>query len=47
MIMMTALTIFALFFDDIRVILLPKSADNYVYSITLFTLLVFTTEIVL
>jgi hypothetical protein len=44
---MTIITIYALFFDDIRVLLFPKDADPVFYAITLFGLICFTVEIVL
>jgi len=47
MLVSTTLTLYALFFDDLRQVLLPKAADNYCYSFTLLTLIFFTTEIVM
>lgn len=44
---MTSLTIYALFFDDIRVLCLPHSADDTIYSFTSFVLLCFFSEIIL
>ena len=44
---MTIITIYALFFDDIRVLAFPKSADAVFYGITLFGMICFTIEIIL
>ena len=44
---MTILTIYALFFDDIRILYIPKVADNAFYAITTFCLICFMTEIIL
>lgn len=44
---MTIITIYALFFDDIRVLLFPQDADPVFYAITLFGLICFTIEIIL
>lgn len=44
---MTVITIYTLFFDDIRIILIPKVADDYFYGITSFCMLCFIVEIVL
>ena len=44
--LMTAITVYALFFDDIRILLFPKSADNYFYGITLTGIILFTAEII-
>ena len=44
---MFLLTIYALFFDDFRIIFLSKAWDNFVYSMTCFTLFSFTIEMVL
>ena len=45
-IFMTLVTVYALFFDDLRVIAFPKSADDVFYGITLFGMICFTVEIV-
>jgi len=42
---MTLITIYALFFDDIRIIFFPKSLDDLFYGITLFGMICFTLEI--
>lgn len=44
---MTLITIYALFFDDLRIIFFPKSIDDLFYGITLFGLVAYTIEIVL
>jgi hypothetical protein len=44
---MTSITIYALFFDDIRILCLSSSADDTVYAFTTFVLLCFSVEIVL
>ena len=43
---MTAITIYALFFDDIRILLFPKKADNFFFAATLMGIILFTAEIV-
>jgi len=43
---MTAITIYALFFDDIRILLFPKEADNFFFAATLIGIILFTAEIV-
>jgi len=47
MIFMTLLTIYALFFDDIRILLFPKEIDDLFNALTLLTLSFFVLEIVL
>jgi hypothetical protein len=44
---MALITVYALFFDDLRVLLFPKEADPVFYAITLFGMVCFTAEIVL
>jgi hypothetical protein len=44
---MTIITIYALFFDDLRVLAFPKEADPIFYAITLFGMICFTIEIIL
>jgi hypothetical protein len=44
---MTLITIYALFFDDLRVLLFPAGADVVFYAITLFGMICFAIEIVL
>ena len=44
---MTFLTIYALFFDDIRVLYVPMSFDDLFYGFTAVSLVFFTVEIVL
>jgi hypothetical protein len=44
---MTVLTIYALFFDDLRVISFSKESDNYFYGVTLMVLITFMIEICL
>jgi hypothetical protein len=46
-IFMTIITIYSLFFDDIRSLGIAKSADNAFYSVTLFCMLCFLIEILL
>ena len=42
---MTIITIYALFFDDIRIIYFPRSQDDYFFGITLFGMICFAIEI--
>lgn len=44
---MTVITIYTLFFDDIRVILIPKAADDAFFTITVICFLLFLFEIIL
>ena len=44
---MTTITLYALFFDDIRILCLPIYADSIVYSFTTFVLVCFSVEIIL
>lgn len=44
---MTAITIYALFFDDIRILAFPKEADKFFDGITIFGIIMFSLEIVL
>lgn len=44
---MTALTVYALFFDDIRMIVFPKQADDIFFGITLVGIILFTIEVLL
>ena len=44
---MTALTVYALFFDDIRIIAFPKQSDDIFYGITLIGIILFTIEVFL
>ena len=44
-IIMTIATIYALFFDDIRVLYIPKVVDDAFYSLTTIALLLFILEI--
>ena len=44
---MTALTVYALFFDDIRIIAFPKQADDVFFGITLVGIILFTIEVCL
>lgn len=46
-IFMTIVTIYALYFDDIRIMLFPKSTDDIFYGITLVGMICFALEIVL
>mmetsp|Transcript_3333 Transcript_3333/g.2301 ORF Transcript_3333/g.2301 Transcript_3333/m.2301 type:complete len:168 (+) Transcript_3333:211-714(+) len=46
-IFMTLITIYSLFFDDIRVLALPKDADPICYGITCFCMACFLIEIIL
>lgn len=45
--LMTIITVYALFFDDLRVLTFPKEADPIFYGITLFGMICFTIEIIL
>ena len=42
---MTIVTVYTLFFDDLRLILLPKSTDDFVYTLSALAMLVFILEI--
>ncbi len=42
---MTIITIYALFFDDIRMIYFPRSKDDYFFGVTLFGMVCFALEI--
>jgi hypothetical protein len=44
---MTLITLYSLFFDDIRIIALPKSADNVFFGLTLFSFIAYFFEIIL
>lgn len=44
---MTLITIYALFFDDIRMMAFPKSMDDLFFGITLACMIMFGTEIIL
>jgi hypothetical protein len=44
---MTSLTIYALFFDDIRMVLFSKGSDDIFYGISSMALFFFTLEIIL
>lgn len=44
---MTIITIYSLFFDDIRIIAFTKSSDNVFYGLTLFAFVAFCIEIIL
>lgn len=46
-IVMTLITVYALFFDDIRVLAFSKSADDVFYGFTLFGMIAFTVEIII
>lgn len=46
-IVMTVITIYSLFFDDIRIIAFPKSADNVFFGLTLFSFIAYCLEIIL
>lgn len=46
-IFMTVVTVYSLFFDDIRIIACPKSADDIFFGLTLFSFICFFLEIVL
>ena len=45
--LMNIITIYSLFFDDIRIITFPKSSDDFFYGVTLVAMICFTLEIVL
>jgi hypothetical protein len=44
---MTMITVYALYFDDLRILLLPKTVDDIFNGITLIVMISFTLEIVL
>jgi len=44
---MTVITIYSLFFDDIRIVAFPKSADNVFFGLTLFSFTAYCIEIIL
>lgn len=44
---MTIITLYTLFFDDIRVIFFHKSADDYFYGLSAFAMLSFIIEMAL
>jgi hypothetical protein len=44
---MTIVTVYALYFDDIRILVFPKKADDFFYGITLLGMILFTAEIVI
>ena len=44
---MAVVTIYTLFFDDLRVIFLPKSADDFFFGITSIAFVLFLSEIIL
>jgi hypothetical protein len=46
-IIMTVITIYSLFFDDIRLVWFPKSSDDVFFGLTLFSFICFTLEIIL
>ena len=46
-IFMTLITVYALYFDDIRMIFLPKNLDDIFYGITLVGMICFTLEILI
>ena len=46
-IVMTVITIYALFLDDIRILCFHKSADNGFYFVTLIAMIAYTLEIIL
>jgi hypothetical protein len=46
-IVMAIITLYSLFFDDIRIICLPKSVDNAFFGLTLFSFIAYCIEVVL
>ena len=44
---MAVVTIYTLFFDDIRILALPKKWDDFFYLLTAISLLLFTVEIII
>ena len=44
---MTFITIYALYFDDLRILFFPKTVDDIFYGITLLGMICFAVEIVL
>ena len=46
MVFMTVLTIYALYFDDLRILYFPKGADDTFFAITLLGIICFTVEII-
>lgn len=43
--MMSLITLYTLYFDDLRIIFFPKSADNYFYSVSTCAFAAFILEI--
>ena len=46
-IVMAIITLYSLFFDDIRIICLPKSVDDAFFGLTLFSFIAYCIEVVL
>lgn len=46
-VIMTLITVYALYFDDIRILFFPMSTDNVFFDITFVGMLCFSTEIIL
>jgi len=46
-IFMTLVTVYALFFDDIRIVFFSKENDDYFFGLTLFGMICFAVEIIL
>jgi len=46
-VLMTVITLYALFGDDVRILAFPKAADNYFDALTLIAILMYTIEIIL
>ena len=44
---MTLITIYALYFDDLRILLVPTKYDDIFFGITLLGIICFTLEIIL
>ena len=44
---MVGVTLYSLFFDDLRVLVTPKSADDYFFGVSTFALVIFAVEILL
>lgn len=44
---MMGVTVYSLFFDDLRVLVTPKSADDYFFGVSSFAFVTFGVEIIL
>jgi hypothetical protein len=44
---MSAVTIYTLFFDDLRMLAFPKSSDTVFYNLSFLAMLIFTAEFII